>query len=161
MTLYEDETPQAVIARGALQMQVQPRDQARFDTLAASDLFEPGALERLDAAEAGRRLGEPAAAGALVLRGALVVEPRPMLEAWLMGCARISAEAAALERAGGFWRVLDAGGTTICEAEVRLPGGGGSRPDGWRRTWPCRPCAARPASPTGPMRPWRRPGAAM
>src|SRR5690606_6412923 len=59
--LYE-QVPGSVIARGVLQLAQGPRDEARFRKIAASDLFEPGALALLEAATAGARLAEPAPA---------------------------------------------------------------------------------------------------
>lgn len=61
------ETPGAVIARGARQLEVAPRDAARFAKIAASDLFEPGAMKAGDGLE---------------MADALVVEPEPLLQAW-------------------------------------------------------------------------------
>lgn len=73
--------PQAIITEGVLQLATVDRDLARYEKIAASDLFEPGELTVLSAAEAAERLGEPAPA-ALDQRSALVVEPAVLLEAW-------------------------------------------------------------------------------
>jgi tRNA 5-methylaminomethyl-2-thiouridine biosynthesis bifunctional protein len=65
--LYEA-LPAAILSRGVLQLPAQPRDLERFGKIAASDLFEPGAL----------RLREDG----LLQASALVVEPEPILQAW-------------------------------------------------------------------------------
>jgi tRNA 5-methylaminomethyl-2-thiouridine biosynthesis bifunctional protein len=115
VSLYEDQ-PQAVIARGALQLERTPRDARRFAAIAACDLFEPGALTLLSADEVTVRLGEPAP-GALLIDGGLVVEPRALLGAWLGDGVR-HARVAAIEPVGGGWRLLDEGGGLLAEAEV-------------------------------------------
>jgi tRNA 5-methylaminomethyl-2-thiouridine biosynthesis bifunctional protein len=105
--LYED-PPEAIISRGVLQLAREPRDRGRFAKIAASDLFEPGALA---AAPAG-----------LDQRTALVVEPAPVLSAWA-GERRV-AEVAALRRDGEAWRLLDAAGQQIAQAEVVIVAAG-------------------------------------
>ena len=128
VALYEDEVPGAVIARGALQLEAAERDGRRFDTVCVSPLLEPGALQRLDAASAGERLGEARNAGGLWFTEGLVVEPAPILQAWLDGCPRIMAEAASVRRGPAGWEILDPGGAVICAADVVcLAGGYGSR----------------------------------
>jgi len=112
--LYET-LPEAVIARGALQLAKTDRDAERFARIAAADLFEPEALEMLTPQAASARLGEPAPA-ALDLRTALVVEPAPILAAWA-GTPR-TAQVAALRRDGGAWVLLDAEGGEILRAEA-------------------------------------------
>jgi tRNA 5-methylaminomethyl-2-thiouridine biosynthesis bifunctional protein len=97
--LYEQQ-PQAILARGVLQLAREPRDASRFAKIAASDLFEPGALE---AAPAG-----------LDQRAALVVEPGAVLPAWA-GETRI-AEVAGLRRCSDGWALLDATGHEIARA---------------------------------------------
>ncbi|MDB5446407.1 MAG: hypothetical protein JWQ97_1724, partial [Phenylobacterium sp.] len=109
------EHPEAIIARGVLQLAAGVRDAERFARIAASDLFEPGALASIDAAEASRRLGEPAP-GALDQLAALVLDPAPVLQAWTQG-PRI-ARVARLERAAAGWRLLDEAGAVIGEAEA-------------------------------------------
>ncbi len=112
--LYEA-TGGAVIARRAIQLAVSPKDAARFETIAASDLFEPGALKRLGAGEIAARLGEAAPAGLLIDR-AVVVEPAPLLAAWLGSVRR--ARVAAVASAEPGWRLLGARGGTIATADV-------------------------------------------
>ena len=126
--LYRDEVPQSLIATGALQLEATERDRRRFDTVAASPLFEPDALRRLDAAGASARLGEVRASGGLWITQALVVEPRRVLEAWLDGCGRIESEAASLRRGGDGWEVLGPGGEVLASADaVCLAAGIGAR----------------------------------
>lgn len=75
------EIPQAIVAEGVLQLAMGERDRARFEKIAGSDLFEPGALAVLEPDQAAARLGATAAA-ALDQRPALVVEPAAVLAAW-------------------------------------------------------------------------------
>lgn len=98
LALY-GELPEAVISRGARQLETAPRDAARFATIAGSDLFEPGSMTP--------------APGALVMHEAIVVEPAPILDAWTPS---LSAEIESIERVGGVWRLL-AGGK-VHEADV-------------------------------------------
>jgi tRNA 5-methylaminomethyl-2-thiouridine biosynthesis bifunctional protein len=112
------ELPQAVLARGALQLEAAPRDGPRFDKVLDGGLFEPGALERLDAAEMAARLGEPADSGGLWIRDGLVVEPRVILDAWLAGAEFRSGEAAKVERTGEGWRVLGPAGQVLAQADI-------------------------------------------
>ena len=112
--LYRD-VEGARIGQGVLQLAPDDRDAARFAKIAASDVFEPGALQMLDATTTGRRLGEPAPA-ALDQAEALVVDPAPILEVWtgevLVG------QVASLQRDGDAWRVLDAQGREITRADA-------------------------------------------
>jgi tRNA 5-methylaminomethyl-2-thiouridine biosynthesis bifunctional protein len=113
----------AVIARGVLQLEAGPRDGARFAKIASSDLFEPGAMQPLTAAEASEALGE-AAPPALRLGTALVVDPAAILAAWLP--ALEIAAVCKIECAEGVWRWRGARGETLGEADVvcLAPGAG-------------------------------------
>jgi tRNA 5-methylaminomethyl-2-thiouridine biosynthesis bifunctional protein len=120
--------PDAVIGRGVLQAAITAKDPGRFEAIAASDLFEAGSMRKLEAAEAARRLGETprqGEAGFLMIEAAVVVDPMAVLAAWLGG-TRI-ARVAALARGDGRWRLLDAAGETLDEADaVCLAAGMGS-----------------------------------
>jgi tRNA 5-methylaminomethyl-2-thiouridine biosynthesis bifunctional protein len=105
----------AVIARGVLQLEAAPRDAARFAKIAASDLFEPGALTVRSGEDVSVELGEPAPP-ALRLETALVVEPDRILGAWLPDVE--VADVAAVEAVGDSWRLLDGHGVSIAEADV-------------------------------------------
>ena len=113
-TLYAA-IPEAVIARGVLQLALEARDAGRFAKIAASDLFEPGALELLDPSAATARLGEPAPCG-LDQATALVVDPAPILAAW--AAQTLTAAVAALSRDADGWRLLDAQGGEILRADA-------------------------------------------
>jgi len=114
VALYED-LPDALVARRALQLAVQPRDAARFAKIAAADLFEPGSLAMLSPAEAAARAGEPAPE-ALELRDGLVIEPAVALAAW---APQVQAAAVArIERAAEGWRLLAADGALLIEADA-------------------------------------------
>src|SRR5580692_4514712 len=111
--IYET-IPDAVIGHGVLQLEAGPRDAARFAAIAASDLFDPGALSLWTAAQAADALGETAPA-ALRLATALTIDPAPVLAAWLPPAETI--RVTGLEAAGGAWRLLGPGGL-VGEAEV-------------------------------------------
>jgi tRNA 5-methylaminomethyl-2-thiouridine biosynthesis bifunctional protein len=113
-----DQTPGALIARGADQIEVGPKDPSRFDRIARSDLFEAGAVERLAPAAVSARLGEPGAVGGLAFRDARVVEPAAVLEAWLDGADRMTGAVGTIEPADGAWRLIDADGREIARADL-------------------------------------------
>lgn len=112
--LYAAE-PAAVIARGALQLERNHRDAARFDTIAGADLFAPGAMVRRTAAEMSTRLGETAPAG-LEIGEAVVLDPPALLAAWA-GPVTLTT-AATVEARDGRLAVLDAEGETIVLADL-------------------------------------------
>lgn len=116
--LYGRETPDAIIARGTLQLETADRDAARFERIAASDLFAPGALVRLSPEEAGERLGEPGVRGGVWITEGLVVEPARALAAWLSGAEVRTARVAGFAADDGGWRVLGEGGEVLAEAEI-------------------------------------------
>jgi tRNA 5-methylaminomethyl-2-thiouridine biosynthesis bifunctional protein len=105
----------AVIARGVLQLESSPRDAGRFAAIAASTLFEAGALEIVSAEAASAAVGEPAAA-ALALRDALVVDPAAILAAWLPSVE--TARVAEVASSGDGWRLLGEAGERLAEADV-------------------------------------------
>jgi tRNA 5-methylaminomethyl-2-thiouridine biosynthesis bifunctional protein len=104
-----------VIHCGVLQLQAAERDQRRFATIAAADLFEPQSLAPLTSDAATARLGEPAP-GALDLTAALVVAPAAVLPAWLGQVRR--AAVARIVRAQDGWGLEDADGKTLVEVDV-------------------------------------------
>lgn len=113
--------PDAILGRGVLQLAFEARDTARFEKIAGSDVFEPGALSVLPPEAVTARLGEPAPA-ALDQVTALVVAPRPILDAWT-GPVRHAA-VAGLERAAAGWRLLDAAGEEIAAADAVIVAAG-------------------------------------
>jgi tRNA 5-methylaminomethyl-2-thiouridine biosynthesis bifunctional protein len=110
--------PQAIIARGAVQLEAGPKDAGRFDRIAVSGLFEAEAVRRLDRDAASARLGEPTAQGALAFAEAMVVDPTVVLDAWLAGADALTARVASLSRDDGGWRLLDEAGAEIARADV-------------------------------------------
>jgi tRNA 5-methylaminomethyl-2-thiouridine biosynthesis bifunctional protein len=105
-------TPGAVLSQGALQLEIGPKDARRFAAIAGSALFQPGAMRLVDAAATSACLGETAPA-ALEVSEALVVDPTPLLAA-----EKITATVDRLQHTDGVWRLADAAGETIAEAEV-------------------------------------------
>lgn len=113
-TLY-GASPQTILARGVMQLSASERDSGRFEKIAASDLFEPMSLATLPADVVTARLGDPAP-GALAMHQALVVDPAAALAAWL-GPVR-QATVARLEPGADGWRLLDAAGGLLAEADA-------------------------------------------
>ena len=112
--LYAD-IPDAIVARGALQLDSLPRDAHRFAKIAASDLFEPEALAPLTPEAASDVVGEPAPA-ALAIRDALVIDPATILVAWLPAVE--IGHVAELAPAGDGWRLVGTTGETLAEADI-------------------------------------------
>lgn len=110
--------PDAVLADGVLQLEQAPRDARRHARIAEQDIWPAGAMKLVDPAACAERLGEPVAAGGLWMRDAVAIRPAAALEAWLHGTPVIRAAVQALERAGPGWRLKDAEGETIVEADV-------------------------------------------
>ncbi len=126
--LYAATAPDAVIACGVLQLEAAARDAARFDRLAASALYEPGALVRLSPQAVADRLGEIAGPGGLFMRDARVVDPAAVVSGWLAAATIIEATVAGLARDGDGWRLLDAQGRILAAAPVLcLAAGAGLR----------------------------------
>ena len=126
--IYRNETPQALISRGALQLEAKPKDQERFDRLAVSDIYGLGGFERLSPEQTIARLGEPATVGALRYRDALVIEPVAALQACLAGVEVRRATVEKLEYAGGIWTLQSPDGSALgAFAHVVLAGGHDSR----------------------------------
>ena len=111
--VYRNEATEALIARGAVQLEKGPRDPVRFDTLSRWDGYAPNALQRLAPDETSRRVGEPASAGALRYRDALVLEPAAVLRAFLGGTACETRRVAGLVPDGTGWRLTDAAGAEL------------------------------------------------
>jgi tRNA 5-methylaminomethyl-2-thiouridine biosynthesis bifunctional protein len=120
--LYARETPEAVLARGVLQLEHQERDRGRFDRIAAQGLWPEDAVARLDPEAAGAALGEPVARGGLRLRDALAVDPAAVLRAWTPEA--LEAEVAAVRRTEEGWALLSPDGATVVDAEALCLAGG-------------------------------------
>ena len=120
VALYDD-LPEIIVARGALQFVIQPPDAKRFAKIAASDLFEPGSLEMLSAAETTVRSRE-AAPESLSLYDGLVIEPHRLLSAWAPEVR--TAAVAAVEPDGEGWRLLDAAGGVLATADAVIVAAG-------------------------------------
>jgi tRNA 5-methylaminomethyl-2-thiouridine biosynthesis bifunctional protein len=110
--------PEAVIARGVLQLEVGPKDPGRFDRIAASDLFAPGAVSRLTREAMGERLGEDAPTGGLALAEAMVIQPAAILGAWLADASPRTETVARIAREGEVWRLFDAEGGEVARADI-------------------------------------------
>ncbi|MGV9009294.1 FAD-dependent 5-carboxymethylaminomethyl-2-thiouridine(34) oxidoreductase MnmC [Brevundimonas sp.] len=116
-SLYAD-VAGAVIARGVLQLEQAPRDAGRHRKIAEQDIWPAGAMTSVDAAAASADLGELVETGGLMMAGAIALSPAPVLEAWLSGAERVVAQVELLDRTATGWRLLDAGGEVVLEANV-------------------------------------------
>jgi tRNA 5-methylaminomethyl-2-thiouridine biosynthesis bifunctional protein len=116
--------PGAIADPGVLQLEQAPRDAVRFGKIAGQDVWPATAMTPLDAAACSDRLGEPVAAGGLSMAGAFALRPAPVLTAWLAQADRIAATVARIESVDSGWRLLDAGGDGILQAEVVVLAGG-------------------------------------
>lgn len=122
---YGLEAPEAILDQGVLQLEIHPADQDRFDRIANLDLFEPEDLQRLDAAEASRHLGQDQDRGALMIRRALVLHPAAVLKAWLPMLS--AAKVANLSREAEGWALRDEDGAVIAMADcVCIAAGAGT-----------------------------------
>ncbi|WP_122466143.1 tRNA (5-methylaminomethyl-2-thiouridine)(34)-methyltransferase MnmD [Brevundimonas lutea] len=122
-----DAAPDAVLERGVVRLEGKPRDEERFDRIAAQSLWSDGELQRCDAAAMTAALREPVAMGGLTLRSALAVRPQAIRRSWLGDAQRIAAEVARLERRSDRWSALDVHGGLIAEAaQVVIAAGWGS-----------------------------------
>jgi tRNA 5-methylaminomethyl-2-thiouridine biosynthesis bifunctional protein len=108
--------PGAVLADGVLQLEQAARDAGRFAKVAAQDIWPEGAMTPLAAAAGAERLGEPVETGGLLMRDALALDPRPVLEAWLADADRVTASVARIEPVPNGWRLIDRTGAPILEA---------------------------------------------
>ncbi len=109
------ETPGAILARQALQLEIGPKDPRRFAAIAGSDLFETAAMRLQDAATTSGLMGEAAPPG-LLIDPAVVVEPDTVLVAWLdaPSIARVSA----ITPHSDGWSLFDDAGAEICRADI-------------------------------------------
>lgn len=118
--------PGAVLDEGVLQLAHQPRDPARFEKIAGSDLFERDDLHLAEPREASDWAGEPVGEGLKQMR-AQVVRPAAILEAWLGPVRRVTC--ASLQPIDGGWRVMGPEGDTLWtgDAVVVCAGQGAAR----------------------------------
>ena len=126
VAVIEGEAPEAVIARGALQLARTPRDPARFAIFADWHGFASSSVRALTPQEAAAALNEAAAPCALRLEQALVVEPAALLPRWLGAAPALTAEVARVEPGPGGVTLSDAAGRAIlCADAVVLAAGAG------------------------------------
>ncbi|GAA0613101.1 tRNA (5-methylaminomethyl-2-thiouridine)(34)-methyltransferase MnmD [Brevundimonas kwangchunensis] len=97
--------PDAVLETAVHQLEHMPRDTVRFAKVAAQDLWPEGSMTMPPA-------------GGLMMRDAMAVRPRPILETWLAGIERLEARVGKIERIGTHWRMIGTGGETLLEADV-------------------------------------------
>jgi tRNA 5-methylaminomethyl-2-thiouridine biosynthesis bifunctional protein len=122
--LYSALGAEAAVSRGHLQLAHVERDGRRFEAVKATGVFDPARLQSLDAARAAERAGRPLAEDGLWFADSLVVRPSAVIGAWLGPAEIVRAQAAGLERRDGAWRVLDADGLVLVEADTVCIAGG-------------------------------------
>jgi tRNA 5-methylaminomethyl-2-thiouridine biosynthesis bifunctional protein len=120
VALYGD-LPEAILGRGALQFVLEAPDAQRFRKIAASDLFEPGALRMLTPDETTACVGEDAPA-ALEIRDGLAIAPQIVLAAWAPQVERAAVDR--VEPDGAGWRLLDGQGGALAQADAVIVAAG-------------------------------------
>ena len=115
---------QAMIARGVVQVEAEPKDPSRFDRIATSNLFETGRVRRLDNGAVSEALEEADRPAGLEFTDGLVVEPAVVLDVWLASAEVRQASVAALLREGAGWRLLNRDGASIARADIVCLAGG-------------------------------------
>jgi len=113
--------PEAIVARGALQLATDPRDPERFAKIVGSRLFQPESLDSLASAQTEARLGE-AGPQALALRNGLVIEPALVLAAWAPKVRK--ATVGRLEPHAGGWRLFDRDGALLDSVDAVIVAAG-------------------------------------
>lgn len=108
----------AILAPSVLQLEQAERDAARYDKIAAQPLWSRDQMKRVPAAEAAGLLGEASTPSGLMMEGAMALHPAAVLEAWLAGVERLSAQVGRLERDGDQWRISDAAGCPLLTADA-------------------------------------------
>ncbi|MEI8154402.1 MAG: FAD-dependent oxidoreductase [Hyphomicrobiales bacterium] len=125
LPLYEA-VPDAVIARGAALIETEERDPRRFAAVEKQTFFEPRSFEPLDPAQVADWLGEAPGPAGLMVRDALVIDPSPVLAAWLGEQVR-PARIERLEPRSAGWRMhLDRGEPLDADIVIVAAGWGGS-----------------------------------
>ena len=111
-------TPGVTLSEGLVQLERAERDGQRFDAVAASGVFDPARITRIDAAAASAEIGSDLPSGGLQLVDALTIDPKAAIDHWLRAATLVVGQAAKLERADGRWRVLASDGALLAEADV-------------------------------------------
>ena len=142
--LYE--ATDAIIARGATQLEAEPRDAIRFDKVVANSPFDPGSVIRLSADAASSAMGEPTVGG-LHFENGLVISPRKALAAWA-GEPEVVA-VTGVERGESGWRLLGAGGGVIAEVDAVVLATGADLSGLWASA-PIRPVRGQASWAVGP-----------
>ena len=127
--LYEAQ-PQALLARGALQLALEPRERERFAAVVAQAIFAPSAMSLAAEDQVAERLSEPGRP-ALAMGQALVIEPALILEAWAP--RREPRAVARLAHTARGWDLLDDQGEVMATAEVVILAGGADLDRLWPR----------------------------
>jgi len=97
-------TPGSVLARGVLQLEQTERDRGRFGKVSAQPWWTTGEMAVSDAG--------------LSMTGALTVQPKAILDAWLKGAVMVNGAVAAITRGEAGWRLTDANGVVLADADA-------------------------------------------
>lgn len=128
------ETPDAMIAKGVMQLEAESRDAARFDGICKQPFFEPGSLKRLTRDQTSAWLGEAVERGGLEFTDGLVIEPEAIVGPLL--AEAMSATVARIEP-GPPWRLTLSDGGHL-EADTVILAAGWQSMD----LWPSLPLSA-------------------
>jgi len=110
--------PGAILREGVLQLEQAERDQRRFARVAEQPVWPTGAMTTADSDKSSAHVGEPVDVGGLMMADALTLNPRAVLDAWLADIPVITARAARLDPTDTGWRILDAEGQGLTEADA-------------------------------------------
>lgn len=110
--------PGAILSEGVIQLEQSPRDSTRFDRIADQPIWAPGRMQRLDAATASDLLGESVETGGLNMADAFTLAPPTAIAAFLDDIEVRTARVDRLEPSATGWRLFDAEGAVILDAEA-------------------------------------------
>lgn len=114
----------AVLAQGVMQLEQASRDAGRFAKVAGQDIWPRGAMTVVGAEACSAQMEERVEVGGLMMRDAGAVATAVVLAAWLEGVAHVTARVSGIEPAGEGWRLVDADGATVLDADAVLLAGG-------------------------------------
>ncbi len=114
---HYDSIPGAVLARGVLQLAGADRDAARFARIADQPIWRDR-LRLLASGPASVMAGEPVEGPGLAMDAAFAVAPPMVLAAWLGSSPCSPGRASRIEPCAQGWRVLDADGRALADAEA-------------------------------------------
>jgi tRNA 5-methylaminomethyl-2-thiouridine biosynthesis bifunctional protein len=113
-----DATQGAVLTKVVVQLEQMERDAARFDKVAAQNLWPDGDMTRLSASDVVEVLGEASTGGGLMMKGARAVDPASIRAAWLNDVQIVTARVKELRLEDGAVTLRDETGGAVAEADM-------------------------------------------